>query len=116
MTFESLNEFVDSSLDKLREEIDRRFEVILRQQLVAWEKRWPNHQFSAWQGHGMLSIEVSPTICGQSQINQTPNQFRIGAIAELCGEAEAFVSAHCGLEWKVSTSEFGPISSQEKAP
>ncbi|RYF10550.1 MAG: hypothetical protein EOO77_21285 [Oxalobacteraceae bacterium] len=84
--------------------------------LNRWHRLYPRHQFRAFQGHGMLSIEVKPQIgmvfapkhhrtADWQRLDRVDRRARQGAIRLLCNEADAICTAWAGLEWRTGTAE-----------
>ncbi len=75
-------------------------------QLMDWKARYPRHEFSAWEGHGMLCFEVSPPIMGENDpTNLTLRRVgRLCAITQLAYEAQEFLDKWVGIECKITSS------------
>jgi hypothetical protein len=91
----------ETDLDRVNEIASARFNAIVRAKLDEWNARFTRHTFKAWEGHGMMSIDVIPPVQGFTALEmENPEQLR-GAISEIVGEAVEIVGAYNAMEQKV---------------
>lgn len=101
----SISDLADKMIEAAQLQITNHFEKELQRTLDDWGKRYPRHTFSAYQSHGMLSVEISPKIFNQKNISYLGDWFRRGAIGVLMKEVDSLVDWHCALEGKWATFE-----------
>jgi hypothetical protein len=108
---ESLLEDFASDLSRVQEIATMRFQRIVESKLREWRERFPRHAFKAWEGHGMLSIDVHPPIAGFQYGLEFMNakDYR-GAVAELISEAVEIVDAFNESEQKACISLYDVAS------
>ncbi len=46
------------ALDQINDDLNAKLEQEIQRCLDDWKRRYPRHSFVAWQGHGMLSVDV----------------------------------------------------------
>ncbi len=101
----SISDLADKMIEAAQVQITRHFEEELQRTLDDWGKRYPRHTFTAYQGHGMLSVEISPKIVKESNITYLREYYRRGAIKVLMKEVDSLVDWHCALEGKWAVFE-----------
>jgi hypothetical protein len=85
-------------LERVSEIASIRFNMAVRAQLDEWRARFPRHAFKAWEGHGMLAIDVHPPVCGETRLDYLDEER--GAIGEAGREALALINAYNASELK----------------
>lgn len=88
-----------ADLSRVTEIASIRFNQAVKAKLQEWQERYPRHAFKVWEGHGMLSLDVQPKVCGEHCIEYLDGQR--GAIGALGKEARAIVDAFNDSEQKV---------------
>lgn len=101
----SISDLAEKMIEAAQAQITKHFEEELQRTLDDWGKRYPRHTFSAYQSHGMLSVEISPKIANAKNISYLGHWFRRGAIGVLMKEVDSLVDWHCALEGKWGTFE-----------
>lgn len=91
----------ESDLDRATAAASLRFNMYLRTRLEEWSARFPRHAFKVWEGHGRMSIDVSPAVMGQTSLDFMHAEHYRGAVAELVAEAVALVDFYNDSETKV---------------
>lgn len=100
-----MQEKIQSILDDYQADLYRatemaslRFNALVKATLDGWAERYTRHTFKAMEGHGMMSLYVSPPICARDHFQgETPLELEDaknhrGAVAELVAEACALVA------------------------
>ncbi|MFZ3584267.1 hypothetical protein ACOI1H_19195 [Loktanella sp. DJP18] len=108
----------ERALEQVSKKLSDKFEKELQRCLDDWAKRFPRHRFSAFQAHGMLSVEVHPRVGHMrgplaNRVEHIAEYERRGAIATLCDEVDSLKNWHCSLEFHVSTFDTGIIHSNQ---
>lgn len=113
-----IEKYAERRLGRFMDEINKRFESEVQRRLDDWARRYPRHRFEAYQGHGMLVVNVSPPLGSDkykgrkwTNIDNLPGHMCRGAIADIHEEVRELIEAHVRLEWSVGTGDFGPLSS-----
>lgn len=101
----SISDLADKMIEAAQLQITNHFEKELQRTLDDWGKRYPRHTFTAYQGHGMLSVEISPKIGKNSDITYLGGHYLRGAIKVLMEEVDSLVDWHCSLEGKWAVFE-----------
>ena len=84
---------LESDVDRATQAASLRLEMYIKAKFEEWRGRFPRHHFTAWEGHGLLSIDVSPPVMGSESLDlMNPDGLR-GAVAEIVKEARAIVDA-----------------------
>lgn len=96
---------MERRLGRAQEALHSAFEAELQRTLDDWGRRYPRHAFAAFQFHGMLSVKVTPPVCGISFLEEARISEVRGAVATLLTEVAALVDWHVGLEWTVATMD-----------
>lgn len=100
---DNIESYMEAEADKLQKMISIKCQQAIIAQLIEWKKRFPRHDFHAWEGHGLLCFEVSPPILGEDDPADLATRGR-GAITELGKEAQAFIDKWHGIEYRLTTS------------
>lgn len=98
--------FLDSGAQKLQDDLAAYCHKAIVAQLLDWKKRYPRHDFHAWESHGMLAFEVYPPIMGETD-PENLTMARVGrlcAITELAYEAREFMDHWNNMETKITSS------------
>lgn len=99
---DSIREAFEADLARVCEIASVRFNALVRAKLNEWAARFPRHSFVAMEGHGRMSIDVNPPVCGVDVLNYaSAHQYR-GALAEIISEAVALVDFYNDMEQKVA--------------
>lgn len=114
--FQEIEDYAEKKIEEMITEIGQRFEAEVQRRLDDWGARYPRHRFEAYQGHGMLKVRISPPLGPDKRrewmdLEDVSSKLRRGEIAVLYEEVRELVDAHVRLEWRVSTPEFGPLTS-----
>lgn len=91
---------MEREAQKVQEDLETRFDRVLRSQLEYWEARYPRHHFSAFYAHGLLNFVVEPRICGNDDPADLDKDGR-GAIGKLAREANGFMDVWLGMQYRV---------------
>lgn len=92
----------ENDLNRVTEIASIRFSQAVKEQLDDWAARYPRHSFHAWEGHGMMSIDVSPPICGETSLGYLEPDSCRGAIACLAAEARDLIDLHVNSDQRIS--------------
>lgn len=83
---------MEADVEKIMDARAKGFSLAIRLQLLEWQKRFPRHTFTAWEGHGLLSFEVSPPVMGEKNVDYlTMSRTGSGVLADLAKEAIDFI-------------------------
>jgi len=84
-----------TALNRVTEIASNRFESLLKSVLDDWAERFPRHKFTAWEGHGIISLEVTPAVLGETHMDFLTFKNSRGAIAEIAETARLLTDAYC---------------------
>ena len=104
---QSILDDYQADLDRATEMASLRFNALVKATLDGWAERYTRHTFRATEGHGMMSLYVSPNICarddfqGETPLELEDPKHHRGAIAELVAEACALVDMFNDSERRV---------------
>lgn len=97
----ALQDAYREGLSAVSEQHSVTFNQIVADVLARWAARFPRHKFSVREGHGMMSVDVAPPVCGVNTLNMERAAGFRGAVAEVITEASMLVDAFNDSEQRV---------------
>lgn len=109
-----LSEYAEEQADIINENLCNAFTQLCRDVVADWSRRYPRHKFRIWEGHGMISTDISPPLGYHKDkewegIVYCSDPKDRGAIGQLSREANALHSAFDDLNFKVQFTIDGVI-------
>lgn len=115
-----LKEYAETQVDIVNENLSNAFTRLCQDVVADWQRRYPRHRFRIWEGHGMLSTDVSPPLCRRwvTDSNQgswdeiiyvTVDGAKRGAVATLAAEAQLIHDKFDELDLRVRMNLNGVI-------
>lgn len=112
---DALREYAEGQAEIVNEHLCNAFTQLCREVVADWHKRYPRHRFRIWEGHGMMSADISPPLgWHKSREWEAIEYCRVeprGAIGTLVREAKALQDAFDNLDERIQFTINGELVS-----